>query len=104
MLCPKCKTDRAHRSHRAGWRDHLAHMVGFRPYRCRECSHRFLNFRYSLPEPAVAPAQGAEREIAATRTSLRRKQKRREFFLYGSALTVFVVILYFLAREPSIGN
>ena len=79
-------------------------MVGYRPYRCRECDHRFLNFRYSLPEPAVAPAQGAEREIAATRTSLRRKQKRRVFVLYGSALTVFVVILYFLTREPSIGN
>lgn len=79
-------------------------MVGFRPYRCRECSHRFLNFRYSLPNPAMPPAQGAEREIAATRTSLRRKQKRLGFFLYGSALTVFAVILYFLAREPSIGN
>ena len=79
-------------------------MVGFRPYRCRECSHRFLNFRYSLPNPSMPPAQSAEREIAATRTSLRRKQKRLEFFLYGSALTLFVVILYFLAREPSIGN
>ena len=78
-------------------------MVGYRPYRCRECSHRFLNFRYSLPTCCGA-CPGAEREIAATRTSLRRKQKRREFFLYGSALTVFVVILYFLAREPSIGN
>ena len=79
-------------------------MVGFRPYRCRECSHRFLNFRYSLPNPSMPPARGAEREIAATRSSLRRKQKRLEFFLYGSALTVFVVILYFLAREPSIGS
>ena len=79
-------------------------MVGYRPYRCRECSHRFLNFRYSLPEPAEAPARGVEREIAATRGSLRRQQKRREFLLYGSALTAFVVILYFLTREPSIGN
>jgi DNA-directed RNA polymerase subunit RPC12/RpoP len=104
MLCPKCKTDHAHRSHRAGWREHLAHMVGYRPYRCHECSHRFLNFRYSLPEPAAAPARGAEREIAATRGSLRRQQKRRELLLYGSALTAFVVILYFLTREPSIGN
>ena len=79
-------------------------MVGYRPYRCHECSHRFLNFSYSLPEPAAAPARGAEREIAATRGSLRRKQKRRELLLYGSALTAFVVILYFLTREPSIGN
>ena len=79
-------------------------IVGYRPYRCHECSHRFLSFRYSLPEPDAPPVLGAEKEIAATRGSLRRKQKRREFLLYGSALTVFVVILYFLTREPSIGN
>jgi hypothetical protein len=35
---------------------------------------------------------------------LRRGQRRREFLLYGSALTVFIVILYYLTREPSIGN
>jgi len=48
-----------------------------------------------------AQAQGVEKEIAATRSSLRRKQKRREFLLYSSALTVFVVILYLLT---SFGN
>jgi hypothetical protein len=104
MLCPKCKNDHAHRSHRAGLSERLAGIVGYRPYRCHSCSHRFLSFRSSLPEPDAPPVLDAEKEIAATRGSLRRKQKRREVLLYGSALTVFVVILYFLTREPSIGN
>jgi hypothetical protein len=104
MLCPECKTDHAHRAHRAGLGEHFASIVGYRPYRCHKCSHRFLSFRYSLPEPAVASSSGAEKEIAATRSSLRRRQKQREFLLYGSALTIFIVILYFLTREPSIGN
>jgi hypothetical protein len=104
MLCPKCQTDRAHRAHRAGLSERFASIVGYCPYRCHKCSHRFLSFRYSLPEPAIPPSPGAEQEIAATRSSLRRRQKQREFLLYGSALTIFIVILYFLTREPSIGN
>lgn len=104
MLCPKCKTDNAHRSHRAGLWEHLTSIVGYVPYRCRDCSLRFLSFRYSPPALAATPLRGAEKEIAATRGSLRRKQKRRELVLYASALTLFVVVLYFLTREPSIGN
>ena len=104
MLCPKCKTDRAHRSHRNGLRERLAGIVGYVPYRCRDCGLRFLNFFYSLPHPVSAPLRGAEKEIAATQRSLRRKHKRRELVLYASALTLFVVVLYFLTREPSIGN
>jgi hypothetical protein len=84
--------------------EHLTSIVGYHPYRCRKCSHRFLSFRSSPPEPVVPAARGAEREIAATRGSLRRRRRKREFLLYGSALTVFVVILYFLTREPAIGN
>jgi hypothetical protein len=104
MQCPKCKTDSAYRSHRAGLKEHLTSIVGYVPYRCRDCSFRFLNFRCSLPEPVATPLRGAEKEIAATQRSLRRKQKRRELVLYISALTLFVVVLYFLTREPSIGN
>jgi hypothetical protein len=103
MLCPKCKIDTAHRSHRVGLRERLTSIVGYVPYRCRECRHRFLGFRYSLREPAP-PACGAEKEIAATRGSLRRKQRRHELVLYASALAVFVVILYYLTREPSMGG
>jgi hypothetical protein len=104
MQCPKCKTDNAHRSHRTGLSEHLTSIVGYIPYRCRDCGFRFLSFCYSRLEPVTAPLQGAEREIAATRSSLRRKQKRCELVLYASALTLFVVVLYFLTREPSIGN
>jgi hypothetical protein len=101
MLCPKCHAAHAHRSHRAGLRERLACIVGYRSYRCHKCSHRFLSFRYSLGEPDAAPLVGAEKEIAATRNSLRRRKKQRELLLYGSALTLFVVILYLLT---SIGN
>jgi hypothetical protein len=104
MLCPKCQTDNVHRSHRAGLRERLTSIVGYVPYRCRDCNLRFLNFSYSLPNPVATPLRGVEKEIAATRGSLRWKRKRRELVLYASALTLFVVVLYFLTREPSIGN
>lgn len=104
MLCPKCKSDSAHRSHRVGLKERLTSMVGYVPYRCRQCSHRFLGFRYSLPERVAPPVRGAEREIAATRGSLRWRQRRRELLLYGSALALFVVILYYLTRAPSMSG
>ena len=104
MMCPKCKTDSAHRSHRVGLTERLTGIVGYLPYRCHQCSHRFLSVRYPRPEPAMAPARGAEKEIAATRASLRWKQKRRDFLLYASAMAMFVVVLYYLTREPSMGG
>ena len=104
MQCPKCKIGNAHRSHRAGLKERLTSIVGYVPYRCRDCGLRFLSFRYSSPDPVAKPVGGAEKEIAETRGSLRWKQKRRELVLYASALTLFVVVLYFLTREPSIGN
>jgi hypothetical protein len=78
-------------------------VAGFYPYRCSLCSHRFQKFSYSFPE-AAAPSSGTEKEIAITQGASRWKQRRREMWLYGSALTLFVVLLYFLTRTPSIGD
>jgi len=104
MLCPKCKSDHAHRSHRVALREHVASIVGYHPYRCRQCSYRFLRFGNSPSEPAAPATRGVEREIAATRGAFRWKRKRRVIVLYVLALIVFVVILYFLTRAPSIGE
>ena len=58
MQCPKCKIDHAHRSHRRGL-ERLAGIFGYYPYRCRECGHRFLHFRYAaIP---VGPREGVRR-------------------------------------------
>jgi hypothetical protein len=79
-------------------------MVAYYPYRCGSCSYRFLSFRYWVSDAAAPPIRGAERQIAATRGALHWKQRRREILLYSTALTLFCVVLYFLTREPSVGN
>src|ERR1019366_6758644 len=104
MVCPKCNTDRAHRSHRTGLTEHVFSIAGYHPYRCRQCSHRFLSLRDAPAEPATPAARGVEREISSTRGAIRWKRKRRDILLYGSALIVFGVVLYFLTREPSMGG
>lgn len=104
MLCPKCKTDTAHRSHRAGLREYFISIAGYRPYRCRECKHRFLSLRNSAPEPVAPGSRSIAREISHTQRALRWEQKRRNILLYVSALILFCVILYFLTRASSIGN
>jgi hypothetical protein len=104
MLCPKCKHDSAHRSHRAGLKEHLVGIAGYEPYRCRRCQHRFLSVRHPAPEPAAPGVRSVEREIAATQGHVRWRRRRRDLLLYGSALLVFGVVLYFLTREPSMGG
>jgi hypothetical protein len=97
VLCPKCKTDHAHRSHRRGPLELLASLVAIYPYRCRECGHRFLTFRYAAPDQAAGTS--TVREILSTRRHIEWRRKRREFLLYGSGLFLFLVFLYYITRE-----
>jgi hypothetical protein len=98
MVCPKCKKDKAHRSHRSGVKERLASLFGFYPYRCFDCKFRFLRHKYEPENPATS---GTEREIKATRRNIRRKRVRREFLMYAAGLLLFLVFLYFLTRERS---
>lgn len=97
MICCSCKTDRAHRSHRAGWKDYVFSLFQYYPYRCKECGVRFFGRRPKPPKTVDKPT-ATETEIRATRSAYEWKQKRREFLLYGSALLCFVVFLYFVTR------
>jgi hypothetical protein len=104
MVCPKCKTDSAQRSHRAGLMERLAGMVGYRPYRCQKCKHRFSSRFGAPPDTASSVVQRVEREISSTRVGMRWKRKQRDLILFGAALIGFGVILYFLTRAPSMGG
>jgi hypothetical protein len=103
MLCPKCKIDHAHRSHRRGF-EHLTGLFGYYPYRCRECGHRFLHFRYaSLPEGQGRRSE-AEREIRSARVRIRWQRKKRAILLYGLGALVFLGFLYYITRPGSLAG
>jgi hypothetical protein len=98
MICPKCKTDNAHRSHRRGLLELLASFVAILPYRCRDCSLRFLKFRYAAPgqsEEEPSPV----REILSIRRPTAWRRKRLELFLYGAGMLLFLMFLYYISRE-----
>jgi hypothetical protein len=99
MLCPNCKVDRAHRSHRRGLVERLGSLVGYYPYSCRDCGHRFLRFRYAAP-PESPPGRRsqAEREITSTRVRVRWQRKKRALLLYGFGALIFLGFLYFITR------
>ena len=103
MICPKCKTDHAHRSHRECWKDYVLSYFQYFPYRCRSCETRFFKLRRNPPKIKEKPTS-TEAEIRATRASYRRKQKRREFLLYGSALLVFLGLVYYLTRDRGVSS
>jgi len=99
MLCPKCKTDRAGRSHRRGLLEYGASVLGYYPYSCRGCHLRFLRFRKAPLEERVVAHPGVEREIKATRDAMKSKRTRRELLLYGAAVVLFLSFLYYITRD-----
>ena len=103
MVCPKCKSDRVHRSHRRGALEQFLGLFGMQPHRCHACEHRFLRFRYAA-EPASAGPSSTEREIRSTRRSIAWKNKRREFLLYGSGFLLFLAFLYYITRQRGSGD
>ena len=107
VLCPKCKTDNAHRSHRQGVLENVASIFTYYPYRCRECKHRFLHLRHETVEAPEPGQRSTEREIRATRQAKDWHRKRRDLAIYGTALLLFLAFLYFITRErstPDSGN
>ena len=102
MVCPKCRADQAHRSHRRGLVEQLASLFAVYPYRCRACENRFLRFRYSAQELPPSGNPSAEREVRSTRSAIQWKRKRRELLLYGTCFLVFLAILYFIVRVPGV--
>jgi hypothetical protein len=81
--------------------ERLGGLVGYHPYRCRECGHRFLLFRYAKPPEAPGKRSETEREIRSTRASIRWQRKKRAILLYGFCALVFLGFLYYITRPGS---
>jgi len=80
--------------------EHLASLAGFFPYTCRDCRHRSMRRLRSAAERGSQARTDAEKEVVAIRAAAGRRRKKREVALYTLALLIFVVILYFLTRQP----
>ena len=97
VICPVCKEDRAHRSHRGGLKDWVAGMFGRRPYRCHSCQHRFLAFRDG--EGSSDLRGQAERDIMRLRRRIRWNRLKREILIYGFGCLAFLAVLYYLVQQ-----
>ncbi len=60
-ICPKCHSTSVHRSKRRNLADYAVILLLRRPYRCRVCRHRFLQYVFAKRvhthdgEPDAAP-------------------------------------------------
>ena len=99
VWCPKCKTNRAHRSHRTSVREYVAGLFAYYPYRCRECKHRFLHSRNQRAGAPSGEHRSTEREIRATRRAKEWHRKKRHLAIYGIALVLFLVFIYLITRD-----
>jgi hypothetical protein len=97
MICPKCKEDRAHRSHRSGIRDRILHFFSQIPYRCHACNHRF--YAYRAGERSERLRTREEMKIMELRRRLRWKRSKRELMAYAIATALLLFIIYYTLQQ-----
>ena len=51
LTCPQCRKDKVLRAHPQSPWEHVVSWLGMAPFRCQECSYRFLVFRIGLDDP-----------------------------------------------------
>src|SRR5579863_1127257 len=101
MTCPKCGKNRAHRSHRS-LRDWTVSWLSLKPYRCRECEHRFYAYRAGAESSKLRTPE--ERRIMKLRRSIRWRRSRGELVLYGISTLIFVAFLYYIIQQRFSGE
>lgn len=96
MICPKCGKSSAHRSHRS-WTDRILSFVALKPYRCRDCRHRFYAYKGGIGSAKLRSSE--ERRIMKLRRSIRWKRTRGELILYTLSSLIFLAILYYIIQQ-----
>ena len=96
MLCPKCGQNRAHRSHRS-FRDWAVSWLSLKPYRCRDCQHRFYAYKGGVKSNKLRTTE--ERRIMKLRRSIKWKKTRGELILYAISSLIFLAILYYIIQQ-----
>jgi hypothetical protein len=99
MTCPKCGKNRAHRSHRS-FLDRAVSWLSMKPYRCRDCQHRF--YAYRAGEKSSKLRTPEERRIMKLRRSIRWKRTRAELILYGISSLIFLAILLYIIQQRTV--
>jgi hypothetical protein len=71
--------------------------MALKPYRCRECQHRF--FAYRAGEKSSKLRTPEERRIMKLRRGIRWKRTRAELILYGIGSLIFLAILLYIIQQ-----
>lgn len=73
--------------------------VGFKPYRCKDCQHRFYAYRGGEGSDKLRTAE--ERRIMSLRRKIQWKRTKGELVLYGIGLVVMLFLIgYLLSQAP----
>jgi hypothetical protein len=71
--------------------------LSLRPYRCRDCEHRFYAYRAGVESPKLRTPE--ERRIMKLRRTIRWRRTRGELILYGISSLIFLALLYYLVQQ-----
>ena len=76
--------------------------LSLKPYRCRDCSHRFYAYREGVESSKLRTPE--ERRILKLRRSVRWRRSRAELILYGISSLIFLAVLYYMIQQRVVGE
>jgi hypothetical protein len=68
-----------------------------KPYRCRDCHHRFYAYKSGEASPKLRTAE--EMRIMKLRRKIRWQRSRTELILYAISSLVFLAILFYIIQQ-----
>lgn len=76
--------------------------LALKPYRCKECRHRFYAYRDGVESSKLRTVE--ERRIMKLRRGIRWRRTRGELLLYAVGLVLFLALLYYLVQQRVSGD
>jgi hypothetical protein len=102
MICPHCKENRAHRSHRQNFKDRIMALFSMKPYRCHACNRRFYAYRDGETSPKLRTAE--EIRIMRLRRKIRWRKSRIELAAYAICSIIVAAVIYYLIQQRVSGD
>jgi len=102
MICPQCRENRAHRSHRQGIKDRIVGWFSVKPYRCHSCNRRFYAYRDGETSPKLRTAE--EIRIMKLRRKIRWRKSKVELIAYAICSLIVAFMIYYLIQQRVTGE
>ncbi len=80
----------------------MVSWLGYKPYRCKDCQHRFYAYREGENSTKLRTAE--ERRIMKLRRQIKWRRTKAELLLYSVGSLAVIALIYYLIQQRVISE